>query len=98
DCRGEGASALTLPWWSFVGIRVQFGELLQAFALRLGQEVEVESGASNLLRQSARNAISYAEAVQGKQIAETDLQTKLLSEGFGRVLKSHQVRNICRLA
>jgi SNF2 family DNA or RNA helicase len=98
DARAEGAATLTLPWWSFIGIRSQFGDLLRAFALRLGEEVKIEPQATELLRKSARNAASYAEATEGKQITEGELLSKLQQEGFGRILKSHQIRNIRRLA
>lgn len=98
DCQAEGATTLTLPWWSFISIRLQFKDLLQAFELRPGQEVEIEAKAGDLLRQSVRNATSYDEALAGRQITEAELNSKLLQEGFGRPLKSHQIRNICRLA
>nr|WP_116291711.1 DEAD/DEAH box helicase [Cupriavidus taiwanensis] len=66
--------------------------------LRPGHEVEIEPQAAELLRKSARNAASYAEAVEGKQVTEEDLLSKLHQEGFGRTLKSHQIRNIRLLA
>ncbi|SPA25375.1 putative helicase [Cupriavidus taiwanensis] len=98
DTQAEGATTLTLPWWAFIGVRGQFGDLLRAFMLRPGHEVEIEPQAAELLRKSARNAASYAEAVEGKQVTEEDLLSKLHQEGFGRTLKSHQIRNIRLLA
>ncbi len=98
DAQGEGGVALSLPWWSFVGLRSQFADLLQAFGLRVGHELQIEEEAANLLRRSARNVQSYTAAIAGEQVAEDALRAKLRAEGFGRELKSHQIRNICRLA
>ena len=98
DALGEGGAAISLPWWSFVGLRNQFGDLLQAFGLRVGQELQIEAPAVDLLRQSARNAQSYTDAIAGEQVTEDGLLDRLRAEGFARPLKAHQVRNIRRLA
>lgn len=98
DAHAEGGTAVTLPWWSFVGIRNQFGELLQAFGLRAGQQLQIDAGAADLLRHSARNAQSYVAAVAGNQVEEADLLRRLQAAGFARQLKTHQIRNIRRLA
>jgi hypothetical protein len=98
DTQAEGGASITLPWWSFVGVRPQFGDLLQAFGLQVGEHLQIDEQATGLLRQSARNAQSYAAAVAGDQIEEVALLARLQAAGFARVLKSHQVRNIRRLA
>ena len=98
DTQAEGGASITLPWWSFVGVRPQFGDLLQAFGLQVGEHLQIDEQAIGLLRQSARNAQSYAAAVAGDQIEEVALLARLQAAGFARVLKSHQVRNIRRLA
>ena len=98
DTQAEGGASITLPWWSFVGLRPQFGDLLQAFGLQVGEYFQIDEQATGLLRQSARNAQSYAAAVAGDQIEEVALLARLQAAGFVRVLKSHQVRNIRRLA
>jgi len=98
DAQGEGGVSISLPWWSFVGLRSQFADLLQAFGLRVGHELEIEGQAGDLLRRSTRNAHSYDSAVAGEQITEDALLARLTAEGFVRSLKSHQVRNIRRLA
>jgi hypothetical protein len=98
DALGEGGASISLPWWSFVGQRNQFGALLQAFGLRVGKEVSIQADAADLLRQSARNAESYSAAIAGEQVSEEALLSRLEVEGFGRSLKAHQIRNIRRLA
>lgn len=98
DAQAEGGTSVTLPWWSFVGLRAQFGDLLAAFGLEVGEHLQIEEQATSLLRQSARNAQSYEAAVAGDQIEEVALLERLKTAGFARALKSHQVRNIRRLA
>lgn len=98
DAHAEGGATISLPWWSFVGVRPQFGDLLLAFGLKVGEYLQIEEQAADLLRQSARNAQSYAAAVAGEQIDEVALIAGLQAAGFARALKSHQIRNIRRLA
>lgn len=98
DAQAEGGTTVSLPWWSFVGVRPQFGDLLRAFGLKVGEDLQIDEQAGDLLRQSARNAQSYAAAVAGEQVDEAALITELQAAGFARTLKSHQIRNIRRLA
>ncbi|MDR1075245.1 MAG: DEAD/DEAH box helicase [Xanthomonadaceae bacterium] len=98
DTQAEGGASITLPWWSFVGVRAQFGDLLQAFGLQVGEHLQIDEQATDLLRQSARNAQSYVAAAAGDQIEEAALLARLQAAGFARALKSHQIRNIRRLA
>lgn len=98
DAQAEGGTTVSLPWWSFVGVRPQFGDLLRAFGLKVGEDLQIDEQAADLLRQSARNAQSYAAAVAGEQVDEAALITGLQAAGFTRTLKSHQIRNIRRLA
>lgn len=98
DAQAEGGTIVSLPWWSFVGVRSQFGDLLRAFGLKVGEDLQIEEQAADLLRQSARNAQSYAAAVAGEQVDEAALIKELQAAGFARTLKPHQIRNIRRLA
>ena len=98
DAQAEGGSSISLPWWSFVGVRSQFGDLIRAFGLRIGDQLLIDEQATGLLRQSARNEQSYAAAVAGEQVEEAALLARLQASGFSRTLKSHQVRNVRRLA
>lgn len=98
DAQAEGGTIVSLPWWSFVGVRPQFGDLLRAFGLKVGEDLQIEEQAADLLRQSARNAQSYAAAVAGEQVDEAALIKELQAAGFARALKPHQIRNIRRLA
>lgn len=98
DAQGEGGCAISLPWWSFVGLRAQIGQLMQSFQMRPDQDYVIDAPAAELLRQSVRNTNFYKDAIAGKQVAEEELLAKLQAAGFGRTLKSHQIRNVCALA
>lgn len=98
DAQGEGGCAISLPWWSFVGLRVQTGQLMQSFQMRAGQDYVIETPAAELLRQSVRNTNFYKDAIAGKQVGEQELLERLQAVGFGRTLKLHQIRNVCTLA
>lgn len=98
DAQSEGGTSISLPWWSFVGVRSQFGDLIRAFGLRIGEYLLIDEQATDLLRQSSRNEQSYAAAVAGEQVEEAVLLARLRAAGFERTLKSHQIRNVRRLA
>lgn len=98
DAQGEGGNAVSLPWWSFVGLRSQVGQLMQSFQMRADHDYVVDAQAAELLRQSARNTNFYKDAIAGQQVSEQELLAKLQAAGFGRTLKSHQIRNVRVLA
>lgn len=98
DAQVEGGNAISLPWWSFVGLRAQIGQLMQSFQMRADLDYVIDAPAAELLRQSVRNTNFYKDAIAGKQVGEQELLAKLQAAGFGRTLKSHQVRNVCALA
>lgn len=98
DAQGEGGDAVSLPWWTFVGLRPQIGQLMQSFQMRADQDYQVDAPAAELIRQSVRNTNSYKDALAGRQVDEQDLLAKLQAAGFGRTLKSHQILNVRTLA
>lgn len=94
----EGGTAISLPWWTFVGLRPQIGQLLATFSLRPEVDYVIDATATELLKQSSRNTASYNEAVRGVRFSEETLTQRLQSEGFGRKLKPEQTRNVALLA
>jgi SNF2 family DNA or RNA helicase len=94
----EGGNTFSAPWWSFVGVRGQFAELLSAFGLRVGEDVFVDDNAAAFLKRSTRNAESYASATNGLAIEAHELLQKLREKGFNRTLTQHQLRNVRKLA
>lgn len=98
DAQGEGGNAVSVPWWTFVGLRTQIGQLMQSFQMRSDHDYLIEELAAELLRQSVRNTNFYKDAIAGQLVDEQELLTKLQASGFGRSLKSHQIRNVRALA
>ncbi|EKB8023345.1 TPA: DEAD/DEAH box helicase [Pseudomonas aeruginosa] len=98
EAQGEGGNAISLPWWSFVGLRAQINQFLQSFNMCADQDYLIDTLASELLRQSARNTASYKNAIAGEKLDEQELMEKLQAAKFGRTLKKHQIRNVCTLA
>jgi len=66
--------------------------------MRAEQDYHIDEPAAELIRQSVRNTNSYKDALAGRQVDEQDLLAKLQAAGFGRTLKSHQIRNVRTLA
>jgi SNF2 family DNA or RNA helicase len=98
DARQEDAALLTLPWWSFVALRTQFGTLISGFALALNRDVLVSEAAEALLRNSRRYVDGYRAATEASRIPADEVSRKLAACGFGRVLSPEQVRNVSLLA
>lgn len=96
--QSEGGNSIAMPWWTFVGIRTQVGQLLSSFNMKVNVDYYIEKQAELFLQQSARNIQSYKKAISGEKISANELIAKLDNAGFKRKLKDHQVRNICQLA
>jgi SNF2 family DNA or RNA helicase len=96
EARVESSFSISLPWWSFVALRQDFGQLLRTFDL--AQQFEVTDAAKGFLQRSARNAQSYADAQKTGQLPEIDVVERLKLINFRRPLTPHQIRNVCKLA
>jgi SNF2 family DNA or RNA helicase len=92
----ESSCAASLPWWSFISLRQDFGQLLRTFDL--SSSLEIGDGAKELLQRSARNAQSYEEAAGEPELSEENVVGRLREAGFLRTLTKHQLRNVRRLA
>jgi hypothetical protein len=98
DTNQEAGSQLSLPWWSFVAIRPQFGALVGGYGLAMGQDFDVSQYAEALLRNSRRYLDGYASAAQATRITPGTLAATLQARGFVRSLSAEQVRNVGLLA
>jgi hypothetical protein len=92
----ESSCSASLPWWSFVSLRQDFGQLLRTFDL--SGSLDVGDGARELLKRSTRNAQCYADAAGAPELSEEDVVGRLREAGFLRTLTKHQLRNVRRLA
>lgn len=94
----ETSISASLPWWTFISLRQEFGQFLRTFELSPGSGLTISPKAEELLRQSARNAQSYEDATNSLVPSGEDIVERLNSLGFRRTLTKHQLRNVCRLA
>ena len=92
----ESSCGASLPWWSFVSLRQDFGQLLRTFDL--SGSLVVGDAAGELLKRSSRNAQYYADAAGAPELSGEDVVLRLREAGFRRTLTKHQLRNVCRLA
>ncbi|WP_341793516.1 MULTISPECIES: SNF2-related protein [unclassified Rickettsia] len=94
----EGGYQLSLPWWTFISLRSQFGQLLKGYEIQIGENLEIETKAELLLRQSTQNNHDYQKAKELYAVKIEDLLSKLKEVGFSRLLTTQQERNICKIA
>ena len=98
ESRGEGASSVTLPWWSFLALRPAVLDLIRGFQMRSGKEFSISAAASVLLSAAHRRAEGYGHALEAKRLTPEALKAKLDATGFARNLTSQQIRNVALLA
>lgn len=94
----ETSVSASLPWWTFVSLRQDFGQFLRTFELSPGSGLAIGQRAEKFLRLSARNAQSYDDATKVPALTEDEIVERLKSVGFLRTLTRHQLRNVRRLA
>jgi SNF2 family DNA or RNA helicase len=94
----ETSCSASIPWWTFVSLRQDFGQFLRTFELTMGKGLSIERRAEELLGQSSRNAKSYADATKAPDLTDAQIVERLAVTGFRRTLTMHQLRNVRRLA
>ena len=94
EARGEGAAAVSLPWWSFLALRPQLLDLVGGFRLKSGADFRITDRAATLLSDAHRRAEGYGRAVEARVLEEDDLAARLASVGFVRTLTLQQMRNV----
>ena len=98
ESRGEGATAISLPWWGFLALRPTVLDLVRGFSLRAGSEFRITDAASALLSAAHRRAEGYGRAVEAQRLSTSELIAKLVVAGFSRELTTQQSRNVSLLA
>ena len=82
EARGEGAHAVSLPWWSFLALRPTILDLVRGFRLRSGQEFVISPGASALLSAAHRRAEGYGHALDARRLSPEELSSRLTAADF----------------
>lgn len=98
EARGEGATAISLPWWTFLTCRPAVLDLIRGFRLKSGQDFKITPSASALLSAAHRRAEGYGDALNAKRLSSLELLDRLTAAGFGRNLTQEQARNVSLLA
>jgi SNF2 family DNA or RNA helicase len=98
ESRGEGALAISLPWWAFLALRPSILDLIKGFSLRSDSDFRIAGIASDLLRAAHSRAEGYGRALEAKRIELGELEARLRAAGFARNLTAQQARNVCLLA
>lgn len=94
----EGGSSISLPWWSFLGLRPVIFDLIRGFQLASGIDYQVSEMAGTHLRIARSRDEGYATAVVANQLALDELTKRLKAAGFARSLTTQQLRNVSKLA
>lgn len=98
EARGEGATTISLPWWSFLALRPAVLDLIRGFQLRSGKEFRIAPAASEHLSAAHRRAEGYGHALEAKKLTADELLARLRAAGFARDLTPEQARNVSLLA
>jgi SNF2 family DNA or RNA helicase len=94
EARGEGALAVSIPWWSFLSLRPQILDLVRGFRLKSNIDFRITELAGQLLSAAHRRADGYGLAVEARMLSEEELEAKLTAAGFARPLTPQQIRNV----
>jgi hypothetical protein len=94
----EGGTTISLPWWSFLGLRPAIFDLIRGFKLVSGVGYQVSERAGDHLRLARVRDEGYAQAVSANRLAPEELKQRLASAGFARNLTEQQLRNVSKLA
>lgn len=94
----EGGTTISLPWWSFLGLRPIIFDLIRGFKLVSGVGYRVSERAGDHLRLARSRVEGYAQAVSANRLAPEELKQRLASAGFARNLTEQQLRNVSKLA
>jgi len=98
DATQETALTISLPWWNFIALRSQFGEICAGYNLLPGSTLDISASAADLLRQSRRAGDGYQLAVRSQAVDKLELRSKLQLLGFARELTEKQADNVSRIA
>ena len=93
----RGRLTVSLPWWSFLGLRPTIFELISGFRLASGIDYQVSDTAGKHLRLARSRSEGYAAAADASQLTFEELNQRLQLAGFARRLTQQQLRNVSKL-
>jgi SNF2 family DNA or RNA helicase len=87
------STELRCPWWHFLAVTEELGELLRYH----GVEPHFSVIAERLLETAAIQRKAFESADGAHEVSEEDLEVRLRSQGFDRALTQEQTRNVLHL-
>lgn len=96
EAQRVGSQTISLPWWSFLGIRQEILNIISAFQLRSGHEFEISQIANDMLNEARLKQQSFFSESHSI-INSNELKLRLKSLGFKRELTDQQLRNVSKL-
>lgn len=94
----EGGNTVSLPWWSFLGLRPTIFDLIRGFQLASGVDYQVSERAGAHLRLARSRDEGYATAAGASQLTADEVTKRLQLAKFARSLTDQQLRNVSKLA
>lgn len=94
ESSAEGATAVSVPWWSFLALRPEILELLKGFRLKSNEHFQITEAANIHLGAAYRRELGYNQATKAVRLSDGELSEKLKGAGFARNLTPQQFRNV----
>jgi len=88
----QANETLIIPYRVFIGVRTEIAKYLRNHSI----QPEFTEKVRELLQTA--NTRSYTKAIKANTLSEEDVQNRLNSAGFTRVLTKNQMENVCRIA
>ncbi|TCW32375.1 DEAD/DEAH box helicase [Gulbenkiania mobilis] len=94
ESSAEGATAVSVPWWSFLALRPEILDLIKGFRLKSNEHFQITEAATAHLGAAHQRAIGYDQATNAVRLSDEELAEKLKAAGFVRNLTPQQTRNV----
>ena len=100
--RGQGVrtrpeGAVSMPWWSFLGVRRDIGYLRRKHAQAYGAIWEFTEAARRHLERAATSEQRYSGSTVAEKLHADAIEDTLVRRGFTRRLMPYQLSNVERL-
>ncbi|WP_052808359.1 SNF2-related protein [Methyloterricola oryzae] len=94
ESSAEGATAVSVPWWSFLALRPEILALVRGFKLKNEEHFKITEAANAHLGAAHQRAIGYDQATKAVRLSDEELAGRLKAAGFARNLTPQQTRNV----
>ena len=85
----QGGDKLTVPWWSFLGLRAEIDDIISHHQLQIDKDFFVSNEILELLSQAKTRQAKFLDEPKAELRAE-EIQSALAKRGFRRQLTEQQ--------